>query len=659
MPRLQFLKKERLMDKWHNIKECGKFILKSHICFLLLCMVIRITEIITCSHLMLEESRGNFTLIAEGVLRGMVFDNSVSGMFLVLPTLILGLLCTFGIIKKSILNGFAIVIGILYALSVAVSVGNIPYITYKMANLCLADLSYLSKPGEMIGMMTGEPLYLAFFIAGWVLIAAVIYVIWRFAKSADIIENKQNTFTWQNLVATILATLVCFLMGRGNNPPTRDSKAIFGRPLTFIFAIYSDDAFLNLSAQSPTFGLLKEMTHLGRKIKTGINNDEAIAYAKQIQTQTKASLAVGSQDSCDITKKKKNVVMILMESMSAHYMATFGNKDGITPCIDSLFANSLAYYNAWSNGARTNNAIFSTQTSLPGCLNINMLETPLSKEHTSLAPVLTANGYSTDFFLSHAKTFDNISVFFVAQPFDKIHSEEEYGYREMEWGLRDSTLLAVAMDSIRHLAKDTTKPFYTAVLTCSNHPTYSIPEPYCNMYENMDHCAVRYADASIDTFMRRASKEPWFGNTIFVFTGDHGRLVGTPDGVVSSSLNHIPVFIYGKDIKPAKDSSLTMQIDLEPTILGMLGVECPDFSGLGINRMKMTRDTAVYTSNSFFIARTKDKAYFLNMDTNAGTLYDLNQDFTLTNAVYGNVAEFDRTIMMQIQALYTIQNREK
>ncbi len=640
------------MDKWHNIKECGKFLLKSHLSFLLMCMVIRITKIITCSHLMLEESKKDFAKIAEGVLRGTVFDNSVSAMFLLLPVLALGLFCTFGIIKKSILKVFAILIGILYALSVAISVGNIPYITYKMANVCLADLSYLSKPEEMIGMMTGEPLYLAFFIAGWILIAAIIYIILKFAKATDITEDKSSSFSWRNLTATLLAFVFCFLMGRGNNPPTRkESGAIFGRPLTFIFAIYCDDSLLNLSAQSPTFGLLKEMSHLGRKIKTGISNDDAIAYASNIQNQTIASFT----DTC---AKKKNIVMIIMESMSANYMGTFGNPAGLTPCLDSLFAQSLAYYNAWSNGARTNNAIFSTQTSLPGCLNINMLETPLSKEHTSLSTILSANGYSTDFFLSHAKTFDNISVFFVAQPFDKIHSEEEYGYREMEWGLRDSTLLAVALDSINHLSKDTTKPFYTAILTCSNHPTFSIPSPYSEMYPEIEHCAVRYADASIDTFMKRASKEPWFDNTVFVFTGDHGRLIGTPDGESSTSLNHIPIFFYGKDIQPAKDSSLTMQIDLAPTILSILGLQCPKFTGLGINRMKMKRDTAVYTSNNYFIARTSDKAYFLNMDTNAGTLYKLKSDFTLSNPITGNIPEFDKQIMLQIQALYTIQDRE-
>ncbi|MEE0083655.1 MAG: hypothetical protein UE068_05495, partial [Paludibacteraceae bacterium] len=61
----------------------------------------------------------------------------------------------------------------------------------------------------------------------------------------------------------------------------------------------------------------------------------------------------------------------------------------------------------------------------------------------------------------------------------------------------------------------------------------------------------------------------------------------------------------------------------------------------------------------YFIARTSDKAYFLNMDTNAGTLYNLKKDYSLSTPIEGNVPEFDRQIMLQVQALYTIQNREK
>ena len=39
-------------------------------------------------------------------------------------------------------------------------------------------------------------------------------------------------------------------------------------------------------------------------------------------------------------------------------------------------------------------------------------------------------------------------------------------------------------------------------------------------------------------------------NTIFVFLGDHGKMVGTPECEMPQSYNHIPLMIYGKDIKP-------------------------------------------------------------------------------------------------------------
>ncbi len=61
----------------------------------------------------------------------------------------------------------------------------------------------------------------------------------------------------------------------------------------------------------------------------------------------------------------------------------------------------------------------------------------------------------------------------------------------------------------------------------------------CGKFILKSHCAVRYADASIDTFMKRASREPWFANTIFVFTGDHGKIIGKPDGLTPTSQNHI------------------------------------------------------------------------------------------------------------------------
>ena len=37
---------------------------------------------------------------------------------------------------------------------------------------------------------------------------------------------------------------------------------------------------------------------------------------------------------------------------------------------------------------------------------------------------------------------------------------------------------------------------------------------------------VEYADWAIGDFLKKASREPWYKNTIFVIQADHGKLVG-------------------------------------------------------------------------------------------------------------------------------------
>ena len=42
---------------------------------------------------------------------------------------------------------------------------------------------------------------------------------------------------------------------------------------------------------------------------------------------------------------RKNVVVVLMESMSAKLMGRFGNPDHLTPHLDSLYQHSLSFAN--------------------------------------------------------------------------------------------------------------------------------------------------------------------------------------------------------------------------------------------------------------------------------------------------------------------------
>jgi phosphoglycerol transferase MdoB-like AlkP superfamily enzyme len=83
---------------------------------------------------------------------------------------------------------------------------------------------------------------------------------------------------------------------------------------------------------------------------------------------------------------------------------------------------------------------------------------------------------------------------------------------------------------------------------------------------------VRYADYALGYFLREAAKQPWFDNTIFVVVADHGaRVYGKAE--IPLETYEIPLMIYApKHIAPRQIDTLMTQIDIAPTVLGLLGL---------------------------------------------------------------------------------------
>ncbi len=82
-------------------------------------------------------------------------------------------------------------------------------------------------------------------------------------------------------------------------------------------------------------------------------------------------------------------------------------------------------------------------------------------------------------------------------------------------------------------------------------------------------------------FIDEAKQQEWFDNTIFVFVGDHGKIVGTPRSDMPLSFNHVPLFIYSPSfIEPLQIEDLGGQVDIAPTVLGLLNIDYTD-NGFG------------------------------------------------------------------------------
>jgi membrane-anchored protein YejM (alkaline phosphatase superfamily) len=118
------------------------------------------------------------------------------------------------------------------------------------------------------------------------------------------------------------------------------------------------------------------------------------------------------------------------------------------------------------------------------------------------------------------------------------------------------------------------RPFFAHVMTTSNHRPYTFPSGRGPWPQGKRESAVAYTDWAIGDFLRRASAHAWYRNTLFVFTADHcassGGIAALP-----AFRYRIPMWIYapGGQVPPGRFDRMTSQIDIPPTVLGLLGMD--------------------------------------------------------------------------------------
>ena len=81
---------------------------------------------------------------------------------------------------------------------------------------------------------------------------------------------------------------------------------------------------------------------------------------------------------------------------------------------------------------------------------------------------------------------------------------------------------------------------------------------------------IKYTDYALGQLLKKAAKQPWFEDTLFVVTADH---CAASAGKIGLPVNkyHIPLFVYSpKHIEAGEIDRLSNQIDLAPTLLALL-----------------------------------------------------------------------------------------
>jgi len=307
--------------------------------------------------------------------------------------------------------------------------------------------------------------------------------------------------------------------------------------------------------------------------------DQAMVRLRAQLATPHAQLA--SADPHDLTRivaypgaeKRLNVILISVESLSAEFMSRFGNRRNITPRLDALAQQGLLFTNLYATGTRTVRGLEALALSVPPTPGQSIVKRPNNDGLFSLGEVFKSKGYEVRFVYGGYGYFDNMNDFFTGngyQVVDRIAIPAERIHHETIWGVADEDLFTQALLEADK-AHATGKPSFMQVMTTSNHRPYTYPQGRIDIPSKTGRDGgVKYTDWAIGDFIERAASKPWFADTVFVIVADHcASSAGKSDLPVNRY--QIPAIFYSpRHIQPAEFTRLTSQIDLPPTLLGLL-----------------------------------------------------------------------------------------
>lgn len=600
------------------------YLLTIHIGALFFFFLFRFILFVSTGHQFSGNIQNNIALQAIAFIKGVWFDNVIACYVLLLPLVVLWVAGICNYTAKWLYRSTAAYFITLYSLAFIISAANIPYFSYFFKTINSSIYNWFGYGATTAGMIFGEtsfyfPIFLglvSILISGWGITASSAYFYRLSIKVPNTVSSIQRISVFITGVACIGLCLFG-IRGRMGYNPIKVSQAY-----------YCEDPFLNQLGVNPVFNLLTSTLDDNRKENRYLHlmpEQEAIEEVQKLLGRkgiTQISpIAREIKQSADTTTFR-NVVLIFMESMSANLMESFGSNKSLTPFLDSLYHQSLSFSHFYSSGIHTNHGMYSTLYSFPAIMKRNAMKGSVIPVYSGLPTILKDNGYQNLFFMTHESQYDNMNAFFRTNGFDEIYAQENYPAEKVvnSFGVQDDFLYQYALPILNKKATSG-RPFFTVLLSISNHPPYIIPDYFKPHSDKPEDQIVEYADWSIKQFMTEAEKQPWFDNTIFVLLGDHGKLVDSPESEIPQSYNHIPLMIYGKGIQPEIRAQFGGQIDVAPTLLGLLNIGYIQ-NNFGINLLKEQRPCIFYTADNLIAAKDSSHLYIytlLRTNRNSGT----------------------------------------
>ncbi|MDR1527910.1 MAG: LTA synthase family protein [Dysgonamonadaceae bacterium] len=418
-------------------------------------------------------------------------------------------------------------------------------------------------------------------IIGMLLLSACVMVLFhKFQLFQQTFQSHTSVMKRLVLTGVLVVAGVLFLMFLSNSfaetHTNRYKNELSKAGIFSFFAAFKNneldyDTFYRTENETKIFHIVrKELSEPDVEFTSGANSIRRIVH------------------STDSLLQKPNVILVVIESLSADFMGYFGNTKKITPSIDSLAYNSLIFTDLYSTGTRTVRGMEALTLCIPPTPGNSIVRRPNNRRLFNIGTVFQEKGYQSVFIYGGDGYFDNMNAFFGNNGFDIIDrgrkmsvGDKFTGTRttipdsevrfENAWGICDEDLYRAAIhdaDKKHRLGH----PFFQFVMTTSNHRPYTYPDGKIDIPSGSGRDgAVKYTDYALGQFIRQIQQKPWFENTVIMVVADHcASSAGKNE--INVSKYHIPCLIYNlKGDYPKTIGKQCSQMDVFPTLFALLG----------------------------------------------------------------------------------------
>ena len=404
-------------------------------------------------------------------------------------------------------------------------------------------------------------------------------------------------------------------------------------PLRASNAIVSGHSFVNNIALNGVFTSIMDLKSQSIPNYLKVDQEEAIRIVREEISYDGAEFVgqkyplLRKQNQTN-PGKPPNIVLILLENWTGKFIDPIsdGKISGkeLTPNFNQLLRKGRFYTRFFASGGRTTNGMMSILTGIPDRPGLTVVRThQVLGNFSGLGNIFKKLGYDTFFVTGGDLSFDNKATLMPHWGFDTVLGEKEIAklnrFQIGAWGYDDADVLQVLHEKI----SESKKPFLGVSLTLSTHYPYRAPDPKFRIFgeeeRDFEYLNVyHYADWAIRDFMNRAEKSKYFDNTIFIFVADHThhRYLDYYED------RNIPFLIYAPGrIQPGFDNRDASQLDVIPTILGLVGKETY-FSAMGRNLLAPKKTESAYFAYGNLIGWIESDLFYIHfVDGNRNLKY--------------------------------------